>query len=457
MKSILACVKNSGQLIKFAAVMSEATGTDSRVERFRTLITAVVDSNEFYRDKLAEAGFTARHAPQLEDLHSLPFTTKTELAESQEAHPPFGRNLTYPLEHYTRVHRTSGTSGRPLHWLDTEESWQWWLDCWREVYLASGVRRSDRVLVAFSFGPFIGFWTAFESGRQLGALMLAGGGLSSEQRLASIFDLEATVLICTPTYALRLAEVATQSGLDLASSSVRLTIHAGEPGASIPSVKQRIEAAWGARAFDHAGATEVGAWGIGCGVDDHLHVNESEFIIEVVDPHSGSPVQTDSSGVQSGELVLTNLGRVGSPVIRYRTGDAVRLTRERCACGQRWAYLEGGVVGRLDDMFIVRGVNIYPSALENIIREIEAIEEFQIEVGKSAEMAELLIKIEVSSGEADTVAKDLRDRIRRGFALRPEIALCPLGSLPRFELKARRFKRHGHPTGNDERPGEPTP
>lgn len=421
--------------------MSGTKSTVSRAERFTALVATVVQGNEFYRRKFSEAGFSVRHPPRLEDLTSLPFTTKSELADSQETHPPFGTNLSYPLELYTRAHRTSGTSGRPIHWLDTEDSWQWWLDCWREVYLAAGVQSSDRVLVAFSFGPFIGFWTAFEAGRQLGALMLAGGGLSSEQRLESLFELEATVLICTPTYALRLAEVAAHSGLDLARSDIRLTIHAGEPGASIQSVKQRIEAAWGARAFDHAGATEVGAWGVGCGVGDHLHVNESEFLVEVVDSHSGTSMQPDSSAVQSGELVLTNLGRLGSPVIRYRTGDAVRLSRQACACGRSWAYLEGGVIGRLDDMFIVRGVNIYPSAIENIIREFEAIEEFQIEVGKTAEMAELLIKIEVSEGAGEAVAGELGNRIRSRMSLRPKIVLCAPESLPRFELKARRFRR----------------
>ena len=221
--------------------------------KFDALLARLLDSNEFYRRKYAAAGITPDSHPNLANLEHLPYTTKEELAKDQAEQPPFGANLTHSVDRYSRMHQTSGTTGTPLRWLDTPESWEWWLSCWRRIYAAAGVTRQDRIFVAFSFGPFIGFWAAFEAGQSLSAMMLAGGGLTSVQRIEALLANAATVLVCTPTYALRLAEVASAEGLDIAGSPVRLTIHAGEPGASIPNVRARLESAWGARCVDHAG------------------------------------------------------------------------------------------------------------------------------------------------------------------------------------------------------------
>jgi phenylacetate-CoA ligase len=407
---------------------------------FDELIREILAHNPFYREKLAAVGFAASRPLTLADLSRVPFTLKHELVEDQAAHPPFGRNLTYPIERYTRLHMTSGTTGRPMRWLDTPESWQWWLDCWKEVYRAAGVRADDRVFVAFSFGPFVGFWTAFEAGQQLGLLMLAGGGLSSKQRLETLLELEATVLVSTPTYALRLAELAAEQGYDLPASAVRLTIHAGEPGASVPNVRRRIEQVWGARCVDHAGATEVGAWGFGCGVGTNMHVNELAFVSEVIDPETLEPAPTDPGAMQSGELVLTNLGRAGSPLLRYRTGDLVDLVRGGCPCGRSTAYLRGGVKGRIDGMVVVRGINVFPSALENLVREFPEITEFEVTVERHHEMAELAVRIEVIGESPARTAQALQSRIHRQLSLRPRVDIAEAGSLPRYELKARRFK-----------------
>ena len=206
-----------------------------------------------------------------------------------------------------RIHQTSGTTGEPLRCLDTVESWNWWSRCWSSVYRAAGVTAADRVFFAFSFGPFIGFWSGYEGAQLIGALAIPGGGMSSSQRIRAMMVNDITVLVCTPTYALHLAEVAEEEGFDLAASSVNITIHAGEPGASLPTTKKRIEDAWGARCFDHAGATEVGAWGFECQVQSGVHINEGEFIAEVIDPATLEPAV-------EGELVLTNLGRPGMPV-----------------------------------------------------------------------------------------------------------------------------------------------
>jgi phenylacetate-CoA ligase len=302
----------------------------------------------------------------------------------------------------------------------------------------------DRIFFPFSFGPFIGFWTAFESGCRIGAMCLAGGGLSTGQRLDLILENRSTVVVCTPTYALRLAEAAGQSGIDLAASEVRVTIHAGEPGASVPNVKSRIESGWGARSVDHAGATELGAWGYSCGCDYNMHIIEEEFIAEVVEPDTGRPAAIVDR-TQRGELVMTNLGRIGSPLIRYKTGDLVELVHGKCQCGRPDRYIRGGVLGRSDGMLVVRGVNIFPSAIENIVREFGAIDEFEVEVTSEREMQELVIRIEVKDGGGDQTCHALASQMNRRLGLRPRVEPVAHGSLPRYEMKSRRFKAPGRP------------
>ncbi|MGH8629814.1 MAG: phenylacetate--CoA ligase family protein, partial [Burkholderiales bacterium] len=236
-----------------------------QMEKLRALLAHVGAHNTFYRRKWHAAGPRNLLAIRsLDEFRRLPFTTKQELVEDQQAHPPFGTILTYPIERYTRFHMTSGTTGRPLRWLDTPESWDWWLRCWTFVYRAAGVGPDDRIFFPFSFGPFIGFWAGFDAATRLGALSLPGGGQDSVLRLKTITEAEATVMVCTPSYALRLAQVAQEQGIDPKATPVRVTIHAGEPGASIPATKRRIEELWGARCFDHSGMTEAGAVGFEC-------------------------------------------------------------------------------------------------------------------------------------------------------------------------------------------------
>ena len=210
-------------------------------------------------------------------------------------------------------------------------------------------------------------------------------------------------------------------------------VHAGEPGAGIPSVRARIEEAWGARAYDHAGMTEMGAYGFECAAQAGLHVNESEFIAEVIDPVTGAPAR-------EGELVLTNLGRVGSPLLRYRTGDRVRVATVPCECGRTFVRLEGGILGRVDDMLIVRGVNVFPSAIEGIVRRFAAVEEFMIEVYRRAEMDEVRLLLEIGEGAAHVPAA-VQQAVRVDLGIRVEVAPVPAQSLPRYELKARRLVR----------------
>ncbi len=293
----------------------------------------------------------------------------------------------------------------------------------------------DRIFFAFSFGPFIGFWSAYEGAQRSGALAVPGGGMSSFQRAKAILEHDISVLVCTPTYALHLAEVAEQEGIDLVHSSVNITIHAGEPGASVPATKARIEAAWGARCYDHAGATEMGAWGFECQAQTGLHVNEGEFICEVIEPETGA-------AAEEGELVLTNLGRTGMPLLRYRTGDRVRIAAAPCECGRSFLRFPGGVIGRIDDVMIVRGINVFPSAVENIVRRFAEIGEFAVDVHRRKELDEMEIRIEVRGGEPAAVSAALQNQLRNGLGLRAQVSAVPAGTLPRFDLKAKRFTDH---------------
>jgi phenylacetate-CoA ligase len=413
--------------------LDRPTVAEVQRDRLRALLAEILPRHPFYADKFAAARVDSRAV----ELTRLPFTTKAELLAEQAAHPPYGRLHTYPLDRYGRFHQTSGTSGQPLRWLDTAESWKWLLRCWEAYYRIIGLRPDDRLFFAFSFGPFLGFWTAFDAAARLGCLCLPGGGLSSAARLGLLLDNEATVVLCTPTYALRLAEVAAEEGIDLARSPVRALIVAGEPGGSIPATRHRIEALWGARVFDHSGMTEVGAVGIECPENPAgLHLLETDYIAEVIEPETGRTVAPG----ELGELVLTNLGRLGSPVIRYRTGDLVRVDATPCPCGRSLVRLAGGILGRADDMIPVRGNKLYPGALEAIIRRFAEVAEYRMAVDRSSSLAELRVDLEPLP-EVD--GGDLAERVGRAIAaellFRADVRVVPPGSLPRFEMKARRL------------------
>jgi phenylacetate-CoA ligase len=324
-----------------------------------------------------------------------------------------------------RLHQTSGSSGdQPLRWLDTAESWEWWERIWAEhVYAAAGVEAADRVFFAFSFGPFIGFWSAFGGAQRIGALCISGGAMTSEQRVRNMLDVGATVLLSTPTYALRLAGVAEEIGVNISAAAIRKTIHAGEPGASIPSTRAAIEAAYSAEAYDHTGMTELGPTGFSCSARDGVHLIESEFIFEVAD---------------DGELIATNLGRWGMPLIRYRTGDRVVVSREPCSCGSPFLKIVGGIQGRVDDMLTVRGVNLFPSQVEDIVRRHREVGEFVIEHRREREMDEVTLVIEAApSFSTERLMADLR----QALGVRIECRVVEAGTLPRDELKARRVAR----------------
>lgn len=397
-----------------------------QLQRVNQLLDRILPANAFYRAKL---GDRPRRLTSLAQLSELPFTTKQELMPQGSA-GDYARNQTFPLEQYVRFHRTSGTRGRPLAVADTAEDWAAWIAQWQYVLDAAGIQRGDRVVCAFSFGPFIGFWSAFEACIARGVMTIPGGGMSSRARLELLRDVDATAVLCTPSYALHLAEVARQSGLEPGSGNLRTLIVAGEPGGSLPSVRRRIETAWNARVVDHAGATEVGPWGYPDPAGRGLFVNERSYIAEVLEP--GGEKTVDEG--QLGELVLTTLDRVGAPVVRYRTGDLVR-PRWKHSQRTRFVWLEGGVVGRADEMLIIRGVNLFPSSLDEIIRGFPEIAEYRAIVSSRGELDTLRIEIEGDATSVERLATALQVRL----GLHIDVALVPAGSLPRFEGKGRRL------------------
>jgi len=418
------------------AALAEVQG-----RRLADLLTAIRQRNMFYTRKLQKAGIAIERLRLPADLHQLPLTTKAELVADQREHPPWGTALTESIERYTRYNQTSSMTGDPLRWLDTNESWQWMLDCWKAVYRAARVSAADRILFTFSFGPFLGFWTAFEAGCQIGAHCIPAGGMSSETRLSLIEALAPTVVCCTPTYALRLAEVAAvgrHGKPALSQSSVRVLIVAGEPGGSIPATRERIEHTWSARVIDHHGLTEVGPISFECWEDPgSLHLNECEYICEVLEPGTERPV---ADGEQ-GELVVTNLGRTASPVIRYRTGDLVVRRTDLCACGRTLARLEGGILARTDDMINVRGVNVYPGAIEDVVRRFAEVVEYRATITSPAPLRAVSIEIEVGPSPADAgaIREAVEAALRKALGLTVAVQVVGAGTLPRFEMKARRF------------------
>ncbi len=411
------------------------------LEKVNALLRAIVPANRFYAQKLA---ITA--PPAFQSLREfsgrIPFTTKHEIIRDRLASPPYGTNLTFPLEKYIRCHQTSGTTSVPIRWLDTRESWERITGNWQQIFDAAGITETDRFFFAFSFGPFLGFWSALEAAVQRGCFCLPGGGMSTLARAQAILDNSISVLCCTPTYALHLGETIREKKLDWSSSRLRLVIVAGEGGGSIPATRAKIEQLLpGTVVFDHHGMTEVGPVSFQCPAQPGvLHVLESAYFPEVIDTQTQQPVGPG----ESGELVLTTLDRIGSPLLRYRTGDLVkRAASAPCACGRHELALVGGILGRSDDMVVIRGVNVYPALVEEIVRKESAVAEYRVELDACGPMAELRLQIEPSDQCADVSAlcNRLAESFQAALHLRVPILPLPAGSLPRFEMKANRWLR----------------
>lgn len=395
-----------------------------QLQRLNQLLVKILPTNSFYREKL---GADNLQLNDLSELTNLPFTTKHELI-SNLSDSNSTANRSYAAEQYVRFHRTSGTTGSPLVILDTATDWQWWIDTWQYVLDAAGITEQDRAFLAFSFGPFIGFWSAHDAIVARGAMSIPGGGLRSLARLELIESSGATLLFSTPTYALHLAEVAKNQGINLRNNTVTKIIVAGEPGGSVAAIRTRIEDAWGATLFDHAGASEIGPWGFTSVDRTGIHVCEAEFIAEFMNVETNLPAKAG----ELSELVLTTLGRFGCPVIRYRTGDRVIHEFQE---SNSFVHLAGGVLGRADDMLVIRGVNIFPAALDEIMRSFDEVIEYRITATRNGELDQLSIEVEDTTNDAQRITA----AIETCLGLHVPVACVAASSLPRFEGKAKRF------------------
>jgi phenylacetate-CoA ligase len=396
----------------------------------------------WWRERLSAAAVSAASIERLEDVRRIPFLHRDEWMEQQVAAPPFGQMLAAPPELAVRYHMTSGTTGSvPLRALDSAKDWEWIAEMWCYGFWGFGVRPHDRVFFAFSYGTFVGFWGAHYACEKLGCLVLPGGNMSTEQRVRLIEELGATVVCSTPTYALRMAQEARAVGIDLPAGPVERLILSGEPAGSIPATKRLIEEQWGAKAGDTAGMTELGTIMIfECAEQPGgTHVIEDHFLEEVIDPLGDEPVPYG----ELGERVVTSFGRGFIPVLRYRTRDlVVRAPGSTCPCGRTFDLYEGGIRGRVDDMKVVRGTNVYPRAVEEIVRGFEEVDEFQIHLYTAeGPRDEIEVLIELPDvAEPEPLTRTLAQRLSDAHeGLRFGCRVVEHGSLPRFELKAKRL------------------
>jgi len=415
-----------------------------QLDLFRKQMAYVSQRSPMYRRKFGEAGVRPEDIKTLEDVRKVPFTTKEELRRSQERYPPFGDFHCIPPEAGVRVFQTTGTTGIPVRSLLSTKDW---FEVYYEQFMyfmyGYGITKTDVMFVPFNYGLYIAWWGLQSAFEKAGVLIIPGGGQSSEDRVKNIVEWRPTVVCGTPTYILFLGDVAKKMGIDLSKTTVRTVITAGEPGAQVPSTKRQIETTWGARNYDDIGSTEISNFGFECVAQQGTHVIESMFLAEVLDPETEKPLPPG----EPGELILTNLCCESMPLIRWRMGDVVKFNIDRCDCGRTFLRLEGGIMGRVDDMFQFGGVNIFPSAIENFVRETKEFStEYQIVAPGMGSGKHLTIRVEPLSSsltgeEMARAVKAFKDKFKFRIGVTPDVEIMEIGKLPRFEGKARRVIR----------------
>ena len=396
-----------------------------------------------YRDLYDKTGVRPEDIKTLDDFRErIPSIDKPDVVRFQSYDPPFGDSIVKGSEDYhTFFFQTSGTTGTPLkevgYYRDAvSNAWpfKWW---------AHGIRPRDVFYFAFPFGTFMAFWAAYHSAVLLGAQVISSGGANTQQRVQQIMEMEPTVLVATPTYAMRIAEVAREMGIDPAQSSIKYVSSAGEAGYAVPSVREATEKAWGAKGLDMYGLSDV--WGcdsFSCPANpDRLHLAEAVAYGMVLD-EEGNLVPEGGQG----EWVLTNYGTV-SPMIKYRTHDVVEWHKEPCDCGRTWIWLRHGVLGRTDQMVTIKGANVYPTAIQSIIGEMEGLSanleiHFLTEEGTDAVQVKVEPVPEAPAGQYDQLGKKLANELRYRIGVSMKVEILPPGSLPRYEVKAKRVFDH---------------
>lgn len=415
-----------------------------QLKKFQRIFRWAYTHSKFHRALYQAAGVAPEDIRTLDDIRRVPTVEKSMMRQIQGKDPyPYGDALCVPLDEVAVYRQTSGTTGQPVYQPDTWQDWEWWAECWSYILWAQGYRPNDRVFIPFGYNVFVAFWAGHYAAEKLGCEVVPGGVLDTKARILKIQELRATALMGTPTYILSMAETARlKMGIDPSRLSVNKITCAGECGASIPSTKRRLEEAWGAKVYDHAGATEIGAWSYECAVQPGgLHVNEAMFLAEIIDPETGETIETPG---RRGKMVITAFDRQAQPCVRFDSKDVIEWAAEPCACGRSFRLIRGGVVGRADDITKVKGVLIAPSAIEEVVRGIKGLgDEYEVVVDQSGDAETIRLRVEVLPEAQDQCAwiqSELEDQLRLKTNLRYDLEICGCGTLPRYEVKAKRFK-----------------
>lgn len=411
------------------------------LKRIRALLRHAYDNSPFYKRKFQEARITPDDIRTLEDFKTkVPVTDKSDFIQLQEENPHYGQTGAMP-EEYIAVHcETSGTTGIPLRipytMYDTERYGESWVYGW----WALGIRPHDSFYFAFNWGLFAGFWSAYWGVRRLGGKVYSGGGQTSEGHIRLIQRLKPTVLLSTPTYALYLAEVAREMGIDPASLSLRYTYHAGEPGpCALPAVRKQLDESWGAISGECYGIAELNSLTFTCQTREGVHVDETNTFTWSRDPETGK--ETPEGAI--GENIVTTYVNNAQPLINYRSHDLVERHRG-CECGRTWDYLRGVVLGRSDFMVTIRGTNVYQSAVEKILGDVPGVSShYQLILTREKGLDRMLVQAEpvknFPQDRCSELGQGVGNAIHQTLKVRLEVEIVPAGSLPRYELKTKRI------------------
>ncbi len=400
----------------------------------------------FYRRKWEEAGVSPATLKSLADLARFPVVRKPELRQAQAEHPPYGDYLGIELSEVARIHGTSGTTGRPTVFGIGSEDWARVALAHARVLWGAGIRPHDRILICSFFSLYLGSWGALAGAEALGATVFPFGAGQAGQTLAAVGwarQLRPTAFYGTPSYALHFAETAKREGIDPRALGFRTLFFSGEPGAGIPATKRLIEETFGGICVDMGSMAEMTPWMTNgeCRHRTGMHLWQDLVYTQVCHPESFEPLPYGAEGTP----VYTHLERTSQPMIRLVSGDRARWTDEPCPCGRTYPRLPLGLYGRFDDMIVVRGENIYPSAIEDVLRATEGFGgEFRVIVSRREQMDELLVRAEHAGGLTDpgrleTLRGEMRNRLRARLGIHPVVELVPEGTLPRTEFKARRI------------------
>ncbi len=418
---------------------------DLQIKKFRRIMAWANDHSKFHRQLYKEAGVEPGDIKTMEDIANVPKVEKSMMRNIQKKDPyPYGDMLCVPLKDVTEFRQTSGTTGQPVYQPDTWQDWEWWAESWAYILYAQGYRSSDRVFIPFGYNIFVAFWAGHYGAEKLGCEVVPGGVLNTEARLLKMQELKTTAMMATPTYVLGMADTAKKKlGINPAKDlNVKRITCAGEPGASIHTTKKRMEEAWGAKVFDHIGATEIGAWSYECQEQPGgLHVNEGLFLVQIEDQETGKIIEKPG---KPGKMVITALDRIAQPCIRFDSKDIIMWHEEQCPCGRTFRMIKGGVLGRADDITKVKGVLLAPTSIEEVVRGIPELgDEYEVTVEKKGDTDDISLKVELQPGvesRKDDVLAILIDQLRIKTNLRYNISFQAYGSLPRYDVKAKRFK-----------------